>query len=30
MKYFKKLIGERKDELFYVTEEKEVFQYISI
>lgn len=26
----KKLIGERKDELFYVTEEKEVFQYISI
>ncbi len=26
----KKSLGERKDQLFYVTEEKEVFQYINI
>lgn len=26
----RKMLGERKNELFYVTEEKEVFQYISI
>lgn len=26
----KKMIGERSDALFYLTEEKEVFQYISI
>lgn len=29
-KHLKKKIGERRSELFYITEEKEVFQYISI
>lgn len=28
--HLKKNIGERRDQLFYLTEEKEVFQYISI
>lgn len=27
---FQKMIGERKNELFYVSKEQEVFQYISI